>query len=58
MKYQTIFNIILSKDYVIIEEYNTHCKIRVDEKNNKVIYRLIKTALKLYLKTFKVLFLK
>ena len=57
-KLETIFNVIPSDNYLIIEAWNNHCKIRVAEKNNKVIYRLIKTTLKLYLKTFKVLFLK
>lgn len=52
MKLETIFNVIPSDNYLIIEAWNKHCKIRVAEKNNKVIYRLIKTALKLYLKTF------
>jgi len=50
---ETIFNVIPSGNYLIIEAWNKHCKIRVAEKNNKVIYRLIKTALKLYLKTIK-----
>jgi hypothetical protein len=53
MKLETTFNIIPSKDYVILEAYNNICKIRVAEKNNKVIYRLIKTSIKLYLKTLK-----
>ena len=53
MNLQTTFNVIPSQDYLIIEAWNKHCKIRVAEKNNKVIYRLIKTAIKLYLKTLK-----
>ena len=57
-KLETIFNVIPSDNYLIIEAWNKHCKIRVAEKNNKVIYRLIKTSIKLYLKTLKVLFLK
>ena len=50
---ETIFSIIPQNKYLIIEARNKHCKIRVAEKNDKVIYRLIKTAFKLYLKTLK-----
>ena len=56
MKLETTFNVIPSDNYLIIEAWNKHCKIRVAEKNNKVIYRLIKTSLKLYLKTLKTLY--
>jgi len=52
-KLETIFNIIPYQDYVIIEAWNKHCKIRVAEKNNKIIYRLLKTSIRLQLKTIK-----
>lgn len=52
---ETFFNVIPSENYLIIEAWNKHCKIRVAEKNNKVIYRLAKTAFKLYIKTLKTL---
>jgi len=53
---ETIFSITAQNNYLIIEAYNKHCKIRVAEKNNKVIYRLLKTSFKLYLKTLKTLY--
>ncbi len=55
---ETIFSIIPQNKYLIIEAWNNHCKIRVAEKNNKVIYRLLKTTFKLYFKTIKIFFLK
>jgi len=53
---ETTFSIIPQNNYLIIEAWNNHCKIRDAEKNNKVIYRLLKTSFKLYFKTIKTLY--
>jgi hypothetical protein len=49
----TTINVLPSEEFIIIEAWNKHCKIRVAEKNNKIIYRLLKTSFKLYFKTLK-----
>lgn len=48
---KTIVNVIPQAKWLTIEAHNEHCFIRVAEPNNHIIYRLIKTSLKLYLKT-------
>jgi len=53
----TTINVLPSEEFIIIEAWNKHCKIRVAEKNNKIIYRLLKTSFKLYFKTLKKLLL-
>ena len=51
----TMINVIPSGNYLVIEAWNKHCSIRVAEKNTRVLYRLIKTSFRLYLKTIKIL---
>ena len=48
---ETIVNVIPNEKWLTIEARNEHCFVRVAEPNNHIIYRLIKTGLKLYLKT-------
>lgn len=48
---ETIVNVIPNEKWLTIEAHNEHCFIRVAEPNNHIIYRLIKTSVKLYLKT-------
>lgn len=48
---ETIFNVIPNDKWLTIEAHNEHCFVRVAEPNNHIIYRLIKTGLKLYLRT-------
>ena len=58
MKYETTYTITPSKDFIIIDARNNFCFVRSAEPNNHILYRMIKTTLKLYLKTIKVFFLK
>ncbi len=48
---ETIVNVIPNEKWLTIEAHNEHCFVRVAEPNNHIIYRLIKTNIKLYLKT-------
>lgn len=48
---ETIVSVIPHKKWLIIEAHNDYCFIRVAEPNNHIIYRLIKTDIKLILKT-------
>lgn len=50
---ETIVNVIPSGKYLIIEARNNHCSIRVAEKNNHFIYRLLKVSVKLWIKTIR-----
>lgn len=47
----TIVNVIPQAKWLTIEAHNEHCFVRVAEPNNHIIYRLIKTSVKLYIKT-------
>jgi hypothetical protein len=47
----TIINVIPNDKWLTIEVHNEHCFVRVAEPNNHIIYRLIKTSVKLYLMT-------
>lgn len=51
----TLINVKPSGQYMVIEAWNKHCKIRVAEENNRILYRLLKTNFRLYLKTFRTL---
>lgn len=48
---KTFVNVIPGGGYLIIEAWNGHCSIRVAEKDNYFIYRLIKTSARLHLRT-------
>lgn len=48
---ETTVNVIPGKGYLIIEAWNDHCSIRVAEKNNHIIFRLLKADAKLKIKT-------
>ena len=54
-KLETVYSISPSKDFIIIDARNNHCVVRCAEPNNHILYRLIKTTLKLYLRTLKYL---
>lgn len=55
---ETTVNIIPGRGYIIIEAWNDHCFVRVAERNNHFIYRLIKTSVILWFKTAVVRFRK
>jgi len=57
MKYETTYTITPSKDFIIIDARNNLCYVRCAEPNNHILYRMIKTTLKLYLKTLKHFFI-
>ncbi len=55
---KTIVNIIPNGKWMTIEAHNDHCALRVAEPNDHIIYRLIKTNIKLHIKTASQLFKK
>lgn len=48
---ETIVNVIPNGKWLTIEAHNNYCFIRVAEPNNHIILRLLKTNLKLWIKT-------
>lgn len=48
---ETIVNVIPNEKWLTIEAHNEHCFVREAVPNNHIIYRLVKTGAKLYLKT-------
>lgn len=48
---ETIVNVIPNNKWLTIEAHNKHCFVRVAEPNNHIIFRLLKTSAKLYIKT-------